>query len=348
MEKHSEMDESYLTPLIELHQCFDNLSNENYDENRNKILSSVYFNDPLKRKTFLQSFFIFISIRLSCLDNYAKLTQEIIEKNEDFKSWILNFPTDFKKYQNYGFYIRKCYDLGIYTLNEIKLVMNSQETQFANIYKMYFFNEINRRERDTLRQITRDFLQFKDYAQYGSKNGSIEQIFINDDIDKLQEICANGYSLDTTIDLLVYKKLTHLQAAALYGAVKCYKYLQLNGCKPEPVDLKLILSAIQGGNLEIMHYIEGIDTRFINKSTVVSHAIIFHRNDVLVWILDNMFEFTPTKETILVCIENFNPEMVLYFTEIYKENSIDFYNRAKELDYEEFIKFFEKSAILYI
>ena len=336
------MNPDSFSSIIELQQCIGNMDDDYYDEAETKIIDSIFVKNKEKYKSFFQSFFLFISIRLEYLGNYARLTSLLVQENPEFKIILLRFDSHFKAYKNYGFYIRICYDMGIFSLSEIKNEILSKDGIVSDLVKIFFSDILSYCELQSLQRFSNNIDEFKEYCVYGCKKDSLEYIFKQDNIEQLQYEVANGIDFEQSVYMLSYSNFTLLQTAAMFGAVKCFKYLLLNGCAPKSYDKVLVLSAIQGGNIEIIHLIDEMDIcMFIDEPSFIEHSIIYHRNDILKWLIETKFSFVPDQFTMLQCINNFNPEALLFFMENYKEEKSSFYNAALFCDFEEFIEFFD-------
>ena len=129
----------------------------------------------------------------------------------------------------------------------------------------------------------------------------------NDDVDTLQFI-INRDNIHIQNGLIPYNIFDDflfdtnlINYAALYGSVKCFKYLYLNEVKIDEITFK---NAIQSGNTEI---IEIVDKEFsklekeqeksINKKnsnnnpyiTIINQSISMHKNELFDWLFEQKF-----------------------------------------------------------
>jgi ankyrin repeat protein len=111
-----------------------------------------------------------------------------------------------------------------------------------------------------------------------------------DDVDVLQS--EIGGDLDFSFDLnpfetswvLVQQRMTPIQLAAYFGALRCFKYLLLNHARVGATNGSLSLAqfAIAGGNTEIIRLVEQQDCVFTDS---LHCAALFHQNNVFEWLL---------------------------------------------------------------
>ncbi|OHS99019.1 hypothetical protein TRFO_08568 [Tritrichomonas foetus] len=117
----------------------------------------------------------------------------------------------------------------------------------------------------------------------------IEKMFLYDDIDALQEFSSK---IPFDIDQVVKCNYTYLSnypplvsIAAFFGAMKCFRFLCVNGADldvPDKKDLYPFQFAVAGGNFEIVRYF--FDHDMMRKARFV--ASLYHRNSIFVWLTD--------------------------------------------------------------
>lgn len=115
----------------------------------------------------------------------------------------------------------------------------------------------------------------------------INSVIINDDVGQLQEMLMDSSGISkieicTKLSNLVLSGDDHdfslIQACALYGSTKCFKYLFMNQHKIDDITCKF---AIAGGSNEIIHILEQNGKNFSGCSVVAAKT---HRNDLFEWL----------------------------------------------------------------
>ena len=134
-----------------------------------------------------------------------------------------------------------------------------------------------------------------DIERYHPINSS-EYFIKYDDVDSLQAQSAElGFSFNKrTSYTCTGKKIDLLCLSAYYGSLQCFKFLVMNNClkpymvkKPSsdyPIE-KLLGCAVKGGSYEIIHILEQNGFKF---SSLMKHAVKYHRIDIENWILTNV------------------------------------------------------------
>lgn len=121
-----------------------------------------------------------------------------------------------------------------------------------------------------------------------------------DDVDTFQSIIISN-QIDITKATVSYnifddlnKEVNFINYAALYGSIRCFKYLLLN-------DVKIVESsfyfAVKGGNTEIIKIIDQkLTEENYQKNTdirddlnIILPTIVMHRNDLFDWIFEKLF-----------------------------------------------------------
>ena len=140
--------------------------------------------------------------------------------------------------------------------------------------------------------------KYKEMLDSGEPPDKLTNIIQKDDVDSLSFYLS--YLIDEKISIYqraipynIYEDfyrigyVSYLDYAALYGSVKCFKYLLLNHF---PVDLKTYKCAVNGGNVEIIRIVDQkIHENKINFDDFdfnIVQSIKNHRNDLFYWILE--------------------------------------------------------------
>ena len=125
---------------------------------------------------------------------------------------------------------------------------------------------------------------------------TLERVIFEDDVETLQRLIAtktkkeisemmiNGDSFFNKYINRYNTKLNVLDAAALYGSIKCFKYLLLNGNANNDNTCKC---AIAGGNFEIVHFCEQGKLLFEDCLEI---SVSYHHFDLYEW-LSTHFRF---------------------------------------------------------
>ena len=127
-----------------------------------------------------------------------------------------------------------------------------------------------------------------------ANKGTIDRAIYDDNLDDLKEILVvidesqkneliniNGY-LPFWIDF-IKGKVTQLDAAALFGSIKCFKYLMMN---QDNITDDTCVFAVAGGNSEIIHICEQKGLKF---EKCLRCASTYHRFEIYDW-LNQHFE----------------------------------------------------------
>ena len=72
--------------------------------------------------------------------------------------------------------------------------------------------------------------------------------------------------------------MSPFECSALFGSVKCFKYLMLSG---EEINKDVCKLAIAGGNIEIVHLCE---QKGLSFEKCLNFSIYFHRFELFEWI----------------------------------------------------------------
>lgn len=132
-------------------------------------------------------------------------------------------------------------------------------------------------------------------------------IIKKDDIDELQKLSAiNDFDFNMSFSFIgIGESLTLLDCCALYGSIKCFRYVLLNGAKAGSIGC---MNAVRGGNLEIVR-ICSLDAT--NMDLVMCGAVEYHRDDVFDWI-QSRYSTNP-QFSLSFCIEHVNIICSLFF-----------------------------------
>jgi hypothetical protein len=80
----------------------------------------------------------------------------------------------------------------------------------------------------------------------------------------------------------VSEAITYIEAAALYGAVKCFKFLLLNNADTS----KCAAAALAGGSLEILHILEQNKIDFSGLEMI---ALIYRNDEIFEWLTKGVY-----------------------------------------------------------
>ena len=119
--------------------------------------------------------------------------------------------------------------------------------------------------------------------------GTFERMLFEDDINALQrflaiqtddyinkKIVANDFFPETSYFYTI--NFNPLVVAALFGSVKCFKYLMMNEYQ---IQEDVCKTAIAGGNIEIVHLCEQNGLLF---NECLELAVMYHRYDLFEWL----------------------------------------------------------------
>ena len=135
---------------------------------------------------------------------------------------------------------------------------------------------------DTSNLVNNDYKHVFDFAE----EGTVERAIFDDDVEKLIFILSEVEKQD---NIPLYKNdfcriivgANMLGTAALFGSVKCFKYLIMNGEIPNVEVSKL---AIAGGNNEIVHLCEQNGSMFDDCLNV---SVSYHRFELYEWLVQH-------------------------------------------------------------
>ena len=157
----------------------------------------------------------------------------------------------------------------------------------------------------------KDFLNTLQYKETLIKTELIN-IFINDDDAKLSEYIAVDDHETAVYLTYALKSVPLIGMAEMYGAVKCFKLLYLNGYfNTSLINEKCI---IIGNNYEILHICE--NDGGINFIKMFKYAIKYHRNELIDYCYMkceiNEYDFM---ELIMKCLKYYNYEALEFLLE---------------------------------
>ena len=157
-----------------------------------------------------------------------------------------------------------------------------------------------------------------DFTFYNFEEGTIPYFLMNDDIEGLQKYCSYNDNVDFNVKenplisptiLELYPDPSNFEYSILFGAVKCFKYIMLNGGVIDPNRCTYYASA--SGNSEIIHIL--VDKNYSYNEDCLKASISFHRNEVFQWIIRNYISDLQILNDIMdLCFMCFNEE-ILYF-----------------------------------
>ena len=117
----------------------------------------------------------------------------------------------------------------------------------------------------------------------------------NDDVDTVQRQISHVFSKSkkneitipfNVFDYYQFRKLNILNYAAVYGSLKCFKYLLLND---HHIDDETFDLAIYGGNIEIIKLADqSIKINKKEKQNDILYAIRKHKNDLFDWLIEKI------------------------------------------------------------
>ena len=131
------------------------------------------------------------------------------------------------------------------------------------------------------------------YCRKGVSINPFAKIIREDDIDTFQEyVSQNNIRINGSINTGVYEscnlfaaethEVTIIDYAAYYGSINIFKFLIMNGAR---VTNSTKISAIVGGNLEIIHILEQENSAF--NQFCLTIAIIYNQNDIFDYLISN-------------------------------------------------------------
>lgn len=277
-------------PIPDYFEKFDVMESMILNENEEQIPEIIeYIKENFEINEYEQCYLtvIYFSIRFPRkLVFYGRLYLAMMKEIE-------HYPISYTLVHNNSLLARYVYLNGGYDLDQFNLCRNLSTT-----YEYCFGS-------DHRKGLTEEELQ-NIYDQ-----GSIEQIIFNDDVEKLLELSTNPqFDYNQNIETAAFhftdfpRKYSILSFACLYQSIECFKFLKMNGSNLTPSEFEC---AVAGGNLEIIHITQ---RETPDVGSVLSKAVIFHRNEIADWLLT----LYPTLQaSIDNAIEGFNTRAVYFY-----------------------------------
>ena len=182
----------------------------------------------------------------------------------------------------------------------------------------------------------RNILTLKETGAFPDAN--ISEALSDDNADFFVESSANN-KIDFNAKISVYgssDKLLPIEAAALYGATKCFKYLLLNNSNID----ECTAQAVAGGSFEIIRILEQNGKTFSNCDI---YALIYRQDDIFDWLTKGTFKGT----NFSYFINTFSIKAIIGLTKTgifrFNETAAFIFMAEKNLLTEEMIKSMEPS-----
>ena len=176
---------------------------------------------------------------------------------------------------------------------------------------------------DCLLQTSKSDIIFKEYDKLSKNNWELHkklgfeannedrifQIIKMDDVDSFQQLTNEPeFSYLKPLKGSFYERSSLLQGecnminiVAFFGSVQIFKFIVLNYRSISP---EVVKYAVIGGNIEIIHICEELKFDF---SDAIYTALFYHRNDILVWLLQTKeIPILENKKIALKCIRSNN------------------------------------------
>lgn len=162
--------------------------------------------------------------------------------------------------------------------------------------------------------IERDASTLEHVYDFG-ESGTIGRSIFDDDVD---DLCNSYGKINNTSTCriqisefnFIQSEGTLLETAALFGSIKCFKFLVMND---EKISENVCKFAVMGGNIEIIHLCENEGLKF---DDCLIHAVQYHRFEIFEWL---NYHFTYKELKLDKCLYYFN-EPIFY---LYIENGTD-------------------------
>lgn len=276
----------YLKPIIEIQDVADDISTENYEESIEKLDSVLQKTKKIKG---------FIKISLSVLTGRSipsiPLVDTIIHFAKKYKNETVPIILETKNW----YIIKQLFLNGVIDKEPEEMTAQNPNSFFhgpVHIMTSEPDTEIEREIRridmnipmETLLADNRKVLN--EVYKYLYPKSSPFYIIQNDDVDALQKLQGNvGFSLEMnerslSIEWKSSQIIDLTRHAMRCGAVKCFKFLILNGCKYDDPSFAFI-----GGNIEIIRLCTQSDK--INTANYFHLSVRAHRNEIVDWIFAN-------------------------------------------------------------
>lgn len=206
-------------------------------------------------------------------------------------------------------FIRYLYDRKVFSLDDIMKLPHKS--------LLYFLNEINESTSFALNQNfnfderalrANNWQLYKEILQNTCPLDSLENILIEDDLEKLKEIATGDFDFNQKIQRNVIGQFMNksiIATSAFFAATKCFKFLLEKGCK---ITSGVCEEAVKGGDIEI---IELCLANGGNFTCCQKYAIQYHRNNVFNWLVEHNFK---DMIELYECLLAKNYNAFLYFT----------------------------------
>lgn len=266
---------SLIDTTHETYEILENLTEYNYEIIRNQV-NEFYASDYCKYLDLMMSIGVFKNINFS----KAKLYDRIVKG--------FTFP-------EFAMLSIRSYTKNAENIND----MLYQSRQF-------FLNSINEPN-------VHHFISvMPERAFYYYLEEFNHEIFLNDDLDSFIEIASEvNFDLDNDLKIENYytfdevgrsknerkMKFTYIDKASKYGSIKIFKYLLTMGAK---IDFFTARYAVEAGNIEIVRILE--QKNIINTENIfclAMSAVSFHRHDILIWLLEKMYDISVKQINLL-------------------------------------------------
>lgn len=213
------------------------------------------------------------------------LQQKVISLDDDLEEWIIE-----KGYLNDT----------LKTLTLCRTILHFIFYRPQNAKKLLQIQDIFVEKYPQFKRALKQVRTYINFDYFKDTYQDIDNMFYEDNVDKLQNYMLNFYENQTKIIDLV----SHLiHGSWIYGAVKCFKYLDLNFefdyCYD--FDNTLMNDAIIGGNVEIIRYSiqKGL------KITDLTQCIKSHQYEIFDWLVGNdPMMLNEDREVLNIMIKN--------------------------------------------
>lgn len=139
--------------------------------------------------------------------------------------------------------------------------------------------------------------EIKEYKKTGYCPSKIYHVIKNDDIDSFIELVTSGGEMkfNEKVNLLCYERssdilnaTSYLDIAAFYGSEKIFNYILLNTESNQNFEMKLIVFALIGGNITIIHKcFENIEMNDQILLRSLLTTIKYCQSEIFEWLFEN-------------------------------------------------------------
>lgn len=170
------------------------------------------------------------------------------------------------------------------------IIYINRNMKYHTLYKSI---EYAIRQLNSLKKIDQSMNNILDYYEHGYSPNTLEYYIAIDDVGSFQEkVSQSPFKYDEKIPFSIFDPIpimkdepNWLQFAALYGSIKCFKYLWLNGA--DQTDINNVKYAVAGGNTEIIRIFEQNNCEFDDEAFYTS--FLYHQYDIQNW----LYQFQP-------------------------------------------------------